>query len=91
MRTTEAEELVRGTMPVLVTGPCSRWWRKRELINYPPDSPQGVVAYEFTHIHPVSIEERGARDAMQDAVSDWLRKFLKLQRQAKHSPRDSDG
>jgi hypothetical protein len=85
-RTTEAEELVHGTIPVLVTG--SRSWRKQEPTNY-PDSPQGVVANEVYPYppHPVSTIERGARDAMQDAVSNRSRGFTKRLREAKHSPR----
>jgi hypothetical protein len=37
---------------------------KNQLIT--PGSPQGVVANEVYLIHPVSIKERGARDAMQE-------------------------
>jgi hypothetical protein len=43
----------------------------------------------FTLIHLVSIKERGARDAKQDAVSNWSQGFIKLLREAKHSPRYS--
>jgi hypothetical protein len=55
-RTTEAEELVHPTIPVLVTGGGAN---KNQLIT--PNSPQGVVAYEV-YPYPPRFNQRTWRE-----------------------------
>lgn len=49
-------------------------------IDYSTDGPQrvvlSVVANEFTLIHPVSIEERGAKDGMQGCRFELVTRVL---------------
>ena len=59
-RTNEAEELVHATIPVLVTGSCSRWWRNKNQ-SITPNSPQGVVANEV-YPYPPRFNQRTWRE-----------------------------